>query len=47
LNKLPQFPKTKLQITKKRECEENIDTITKELGKIKQELREIKLNENN
>jgi hypothetical protein len=47
MDKIPPFPKTKLQINKKRECEETIDSITKEMGKIKQELREIKLSENN
>jgi hypothetical protein len=44
---LPQFPKTKVQINKKREYEESIENITKEMGKIKQEIREIKLSEKN
>ncbi len=40
-NKLPQFPKKRDQLTKKKELEEKLEIQTKEVAKLKQELREL------
>jgi hypothetical protein len=41
LNKLPAHPKKKEHITKKLQLEEQIEGYNKELGKLKQELKEL------
>ena len=41
MNKLPEFPKKRDQIEKKKELEDKIESYSKDMAKLKQEMKEL------